>query len=167
VDFIKRVVGIPGDRIKIVNAHVYINGAEQPRKLEDERFAFYNFPEHGTWQRQEEQLYEENLDGHRHPVLQEPYTCKDSDPAGHCNYDGGQEFVVPPKSIFVMGDHRDSSADSRYALGAGGTKLVFVPYGNIKGKAMVIWLSLSHDGLLGNLFGGTGLRVDRLFLPVR
>ena len=42
-----------------------------------------------------------------------------------------------------------------------------MPFGNIKGKAMVIWLALGYEGLLSNVFGGTGLRVDRLFLPVR
>jgi signal peptidase I len=43
----------------------------------------------------------------------------------------------------------------------------FVPFGNIKGKAMIVWLSLSYQGLFSNIFGGTGLRTDRLFLPVR
>jgi len=45
--------------------------------------------------------------------------------------------------------------------------VVFVPYGNIKGKAMIIWLSLSHGGLLSDLFGGTGLRTERFFRQVR
>ena len=66
-----------------------------------------------------------------------------------------------------MGDNRDNSLDSRYGLGSPNRGVEYVPYGNIKGKAMVIWLSLSHGGFLSNLFGGTGLRTDRLFLPVR
>jgi signal peptidase I len=45
--------------------------------------------------------------------------------------------------------------------------VVFVPYGNIKGKAMIIWLSLSHGGLLSGLFGDTGLRTERFFRQVR
>jgi signal peptidase I len=66
-----------------------------------------------------------------------------------------------------MGDNRDNSTDSRYGLGDPQGHPAYVPYGHIKGKAMVIWLSLSHEGLLSGLFGGTGLRTDRLFLPVR
>jgi len=65
-----------------------------------------------------------------------------------------------------MGDNRDNSADSRIGFGVT-HRIEFVPYGNIKGKAMVIWLSLSYDGLFSSFFGGTGLRTDRLFLPVR
>ena len=75
-----------------------------------------------------------------------------------------------------MGDNRDNSEDSRYGLGCPDTPgctnagtlphVEFVPYGSIKGKAMVIWLSLSHGGLFSEVFGGTGLRTDRFFLPV-
>jgi signal peptidase I len=66
-----------------------------------------------------------------------------------------------------MGDNRDNSLDSRFGLGGPRRTVVFVPYGNIKGKAMIIWLSLSHGGLLSDLFGGTGLRTERFFRQVR
>ena len=65
-----------------------------------------------------------------------------------------------------MGDNRDNSEDSRFGLGKGHDHVEFVPYGSIKGKAMVIWFSLGHGGLFSDLFGGTGLRTDRFFLPV-
>jgi signal peptidase I len=67
----------------------------------------------------------------------------------------------------VMGDNRDNSSDSRFGLGDSNRGVQYVPYGNIKGKAMVIWLALGWDGVGSAVFGGTGLRTDRLFLPVR
>jgi signal peptidase I len=169
-DFIKRVIGVAGDRIKIVDQVIYVNGAAQPRALRDADYVYYNQDNNtGPWEEKHEQLYQETLSGHPHATLQEAGSCqRPGDLSGKCTYEDGKEFVVPSKHIFVMGDHRDQSSDSRYGLGTSiGPKLVFVPYGNIKGKTMVIWLSLSHDGLFGGLFGGTGLRTDRLFRPVR
>ena len=157
-DFIKRVVGLPGDRVEIINETVHLNGVPQPRRLLMESFRYYDQHDGGDWIPSRAAVYEENLAGHPHLIFQNREHPKQKVSEG--------PWIVPPESVFVLGDNRDMSADSRLGFGVTG-RIAFVPYGNIKGKAMIIWLSLSHGGFLGDLFGGTGLRTDRLFLPIR
>jgi signal peptidase I len=156
VDFIKRVVGIPGDRVEIINEVVHINGQRVERRLVSGDFIVHN-QENGHWEDEEVRYYEESLGGVRHAVLQGPGRAPES----------RESFVVPANHVFVLGDNRDKSADSRYGLGAPGRGVEYVPYGHIKGKAMVVWLSLGYGGLLSGFFDGTGLRLDRFFEPVR
>jgi signal peptidase I len=155
VDYIKRVVGVPGDKVEILDGVIHINGQAQARQLVHPDFTVYNSND-GPWFAQQEALYEETLGEVTFSSLQSlPRMRRLEGP-----------FEVPEGHVFVMGDNRDNSADSRYGLGVTG-KPEYVPLGHIKGKAMVVWLSWGYHGLLHTFFNGSGLRVDRFFEPVR
>jgi signal peptidase I len=157
VDFIKRVVGIPGDRVEVISQIVYINGVPQRRRLVSSEFIVHNQDQRTSqWEDEEAHLYEETLGAVSHAVLQGPGRATETQ----------EPFIVPEGHVFVMGDNRDNSSDSRFGFGTS-SRVEYVPYGHIKGKAMVVWLSLGYGGVFSGLFDGTGLRLDRFFEPVR
>jgi signal peptidase I len=112
--FVKRVIGAPGDRIRIVNKQVYVNGVpgSEPYKFHK---TDYMAP------------YRDNFPG-------EPDVLVDRGALDMLqNHVTNGEVVVPPNSYFAMGDNRDNSLDSRY--------WGFVPRENIIGKPLVIYWS--------------------------
>ncbi|MHB8623451.1 MAG: signal peptidase I [Sulfuricaulis sp.] len=117
VNYIKRVVGIPGDHILYKDKQLYINGTLMPQS--DARPYF--FTSEGDGQGVGQRLTE-NLDGVKHDILT---TDQPDMPLS--------EIVVPAGSYFVMGDNRDRSNDSRY--------WGFVPDQNLVGRAFLVWFS--------------------------
>jgi signal peptidase I len=173
VDYIKRVIGLPGDRLEFSDSGLTINGQPLGMQLERASYRFSDQPRAETftegmkrwfqddWFETQEALYRETIDGQPHFVLEDPEHRK-ATLAGMSQ----RVIVVPENSVFVMGDNRNHSLDSRFGLGGPKNEPVFVPFGNIKGKATVIWLSLGRGGLLSSIFGGTGITYSRFFKPV-
>ncbi len=127
VDFIKRVIGLPGDRIQMIHGVLHINGAAIPKKRIDD------FKEYDAASRTFRSIpqYEETLpEGKVIQVLDE--VEENPDP----RTDNTIEYVVPPKHYFMMGDNRDNSADSRFFDTVG-----YVPEENLVGRARLILFS--------------------------
>ena len=126
VDYIKRVIGLPGDRIQVKAGELYING----RKVKRERLPDEVVTE-GHYAGMRIRRYRETLPNGRSYIVRDIF---DDTPG-----DNTQEYVVPPGHYFMMGDNRDNSTDSRFLSQVG-----YVPYENLVGEAKIIFFS--HDG---------------------
>jgi signal peptidase I len=120
-DYIKRIIGLPGDHIQMREGHLYINGKEVPRQPA----GTYEADDGGI--RMQLDRYRETL-----PNGRQYYVLKSTD-AGEMN--NTPDFVVPPDHVFAMGDNRDNSDDSRMDVG-------YVPVENLVGKAEFIFFSI-------------------------
>ena len=123
-DYIKRVVGVPGDRVQMISGVLHING--EPVKLERTTDRIET-AEDGS-ERHVARYYETLPGGVKHIILKRMEAAQ---------FDDTQEYKVPPGKYFMMGDNRDNSNDSRGDVG-------FVPEQNLVGRAQIVFFS--HDG---------------------
>ncbi len=147
-DYIKRVIGLPGDRIMLENGRLFINGEKVNREQVED---FVLRDKYGNAERYRQ--YVETLPGGvKHNILE----ISDSE-----MYDNVPEFVVPEGSYFMMGDNRDRSDDSRVNVG-------FVPFENLVGKARVLFFSLDPNSEWYKIWNlPRQIRWDRLFNKIK
>ncbi len=149
-DYIKRVIGFPGEEIQMRNGVLYIDGNPVPKRRVDD------FVETDRWGNVRRiPRYEETLpNGVTYQVL-------DSQPNGR--WDNTGIYKVPPGHYFMMGDNRDNSTDSRVSWAVG-----FVPYENLVGRAEIIFFS-AKEGASWFAFWRWpwDIRWDRFFTIIR
>jgi signal peptidase I len=151
--WVKRVIGLPGDRIGLQNGKVWINGTPVGLRLA------------GTGEAEVENggvvsaaRYIETLPGgYEHPIFKV---------VAHGEYDDKSDVVVPPDHLFVMGDNRDNSADSRVPVHAGGVGLL--PVEDLMGRVDAVvgsWDLALRNRPINDW--PSGLRLSRFFTAVR
>ncbi|EEA02370.1 signal peptidase I [Burkholderia sp. H160] len=141
VDYIKRVIGLPGDVIEYQDKKLTVNGKPVPETplpdyLDEERLGYAK-------------QFEEDIDGRKNAILNNPAVppfivgAEDYPFRDNCQYNArGVICKVPPGNFFMMGDNRDNSADSRY--------WGFAPERNIVGRAFFIWMNFSDLRRIGS-----------------
>lgn len=146
LDYIKRVVGVPGDVVEYRDKRLSVNGTPVPST----GTGTYSYVGNGL-NYVTAAVYEERLNGTGHAMMVEPdkpsvdvRQVMDFPQRENCSYNAdGEGFVckVPQGQYFMMGDNRDASNDSRY--------WGFVPDENIVGKAFFIWMNFDDFGRIG------------------
>ncbi|MFM0009258.1 signal peptidase I [Paraburkholderia sediminicola] len=141
VDYIKRVIGLPGDTVAYQDKQLTINGKPVPETplpdyLDEERLGYAK-------------QFEEDLGGRKNAILNNPAVppfivgAEDYPYRDNCTYNArGVICKVPPGNYFMMGDNRDNSADSRY--------WGFAPDKNVVGRAFFIWMNFSDLKRIGS-----------------
>ncbi|MGH6991948.1 MAG: signal peptidase I, partial [Caulobacteraceae bacterium] len=170
-DYIKRLIGLPGDRVQVKGGRFYVNGVEYPEKpIRVIATTDRGLPEQATVEQ------ETNLSGQKY-LIQVHGPNEEADNTG--------VYVVPPHCYFMMGDNRDNSADSRFDPGLApddpklggcgwdsrldaavgyGTGVGFVPEENLEGKAQIVLLSWTDKASLFKPWTWiTQLRPSRFF----
>lgn len=134
--YVKRAIGLPGDKIEFREGVMFVNGQEVPKGPFPDRKIMYDIEHEGR-----KRLYLEDLTGKKHYVILDSYM--DGAPTRSLD-----QVTVPEGYLMAVGDNRDNSYDSR--------SWGFVPMENLKGKAMFIWYSSWDPNLKESMIADHG-----------
>ena len=153
-DYIKRVIGLPGDKIEMIKGRLYINDAIVPREPIEKDMTDDLYGHFGPVP-----TYTETLpNGVKHTIIEIQGDDGFNDNAG--------PFTVPSGHYFMMGDNRDNSTDSRVPPDQGGVG--YVPFENLVGRAELIFFSISGDSPAWEFWRWPWtVRFNRMFHTVR
>ena len=145
-DYIKRVIGLPGDTIQLKNGRLYINDVIVPREEKNQE----------EWDTEAgRMLYTRFTETLPNGVTHDIYELSDNH-----KYDEMEPITIPENHFFMMGDNRDNSLDSRYF----GT----VPAENLEGKARIIFYSTNGNGWFFQFWRWSEfLRTERFFTEIK
>lgn len=146
-DYIKRVIGLPGDKIKIINGNINLNGKNIARKKMKD---FFDNDKNASLKRIRK--YKEFHDSISFDII---------DIMDNGIADNTQLFEVPDGYFFVMGDNRDNSQDSRFKT------VGFIPFDNLVGKARFIFFSLENSRFLEFWKWPKAIRGSRIFKKIK
>ena len=147
INYVKRLLGLPGETIKVVNGEVYI------KQKKSQKFEKINQIDNGIF-------IDDQYQTEIHQLIENNYKILNITDNGSLDYT--PEYSIPEDKFFFMGDNRDNSADSRVMSGVG-----FVPKENIIGKVWFIWLSIDTQFSFSKFWTlPLHIRYDRLFKTV-
>ncbi|MDE1938987.1 MAG: signal peptidase I [Alphaproteobacteria bacterium] len=157
VTYVKRVVGLPGDRIQMKQGRLWINGRELPLRPDGTGEVEAGPDEPGAGEYVAVPKFIETLpDGVKHPIYKWRWDGQ---------FDNTDVYVVPKGCLFMMGDNRDDSSDSRVPPDLGGVG--YVPYGNLMGKVFVVLASVDFTNAAALWDWPFEFRLSRMFKGVR
>ncbi len=149
IDYIKRVVGLPGDTIQMKSDQLYINGKPVPSQVIGSVAA----PDGAQYGIDTATLLREDLPDGRTHLMQ--------DMVQDGPVDNTDVFTVPAGHYFMMGDNRDNSEDSRFPMETGGVD--YVPAENLEGKANFVLMSWKEGSSLWKPWTWLNFKWDRFF----
>ncbi len=148
INYVKRLIGLPGETIKVLNGKVYI------KSVNSSDFVELNQIEDGVF-------FDDQHGRDIQQLIENEYKILNITNDGPLDFT--QEYEIPKDKFFFMGDNRDNSSDSRILSGVG-----FVPKVNIVGKVWFIWFSVDTDFSLSKFWNlPFHIRYDRLFNVIK